>query len=809
MNKNNMEIDIAQIKTSLASTDTNNTKKSNYINLSDFEYMEQFNLGYCKCQGKRPFETAWQNTPLTHKTISDYVDFKNQNNYGVLTGVNDLIVIDCDIPSDKKDAKSKFPEKKDILINLIKEKFPETLEVTTGSGGKHFYFYCPDMEQKIIMDLFDKELEKVLHCGEIQYKGQQVVGPSSLHPNGNYYEITNKKSIATIALKDIKEVLALYMIDHKIAKPKITSKMASKKPVQIIKGQNAHPQEYNILSDPKIHKIFNISDTEETINHPIHGSTNGGNFKIDTKTNKFTCFRCNVSGGSLKAIALKEGIVECSELDNITNAQYTKIKAIGLKKYGLKFKDTDKLQQFLDDYKIYFIESAASNIYGILHVATRTVILKNGLCNLAEHLRYLLCSKVSFDTANSYIQFENDKGKMVNKTNESFVKGLFEVKGVYNEGFKPVGKLTFETEGLSYLNTYKPNQYLTLKKTDEVIDFAKECPDIDYVISNLTSQDPKGKTYLLKLMAFMLQKPYVRTGKVVSFYGSEGSGKGIFYDKILSQLFGEKQCAFLDQSDLEGQYNGLMAGKLVVWFNEIKHKSKYEDKLKKLSTSKTTAFNVKYGSNYEADIYFTVFADCNGETPLYAGHRRSAIYKSESLGGSRSESDKLGPILASKIPSQLSTFAKYLMNLEVSFDDINNVYDTQAKRDIEERNMSNEESFIHHMGEYTSWENFLIATLDSPAYPNGVPLDKIHDTYLKDGFVCINAFLDAYNGFLSKQNQKYSKLDMRKFKWIYDSFKINRKDKTQFMKITTHGKRNYYISLALANQKCTAQEEEK
>jgi hypothetical protein len=49
--------------------------------------------------------------------------------------------------------------------------------------------------------------ENPLHLGEIQSKGQQVVGPGSIHPNGNPYEIIDDLPITEIFLPDLMDAI--------------------------------------------------------------------------------------------------------------------------------------------------------------------------------------------------------------------------------------------------------------------------------------------------------------------------------------------------------------------------------------------------------------------------------------------------------------------------------------------------------------------------------------------------------------------------------------------------------------------------
>ena len=47
--------------------------------------------------------------------------------------------------------------------------------------------------------------------------------------------------------------------------------------------------------------------------HPVHGSTNNGNFVVDPDKNVWHCFRCESGGGALSLIAVLEGIISCGE----------------------------------------------------------------------------------------------------------------------------------------------------------------------------------------------------------------------------------------------------------------------------------------------------------------------------------------------------------------------------------------------------------------------------------------------------------------------------------------------------------------
>jgi len=142
------------------------------------------------------------------------------HNYGVLCGVAGITVADIDDPAR-------------VEALGIMQRIPDTFRIKTGRGGQHVYFDCPELDHQI--GLYDPELKdednEPLHLGEIQSKGQQVVGPGSTHPNGNKYELINDAPILKISkaeLLKIFEGLILTGIDDPTEEPRRSSERRRK-----------------------------------------------------------------------------------------------------------------------------------------------------------------------------------------------------------------------------------------------------------------------------------------------------------------------------------------------------------------------------------------------------------------------------------------------------------------------------------------------------------------------------------------------------------------------------------------------------
>jgi KaiC/GvpD/RAD55 family RecA-like ATPase len=128
-----------------------------------------------------PFEVEWQKNPYNWQQITEWHD--KGNNYGVLGGYGNLIVVDADEPE---------------VVELM-EQAPETFTIKTGGLGNkfHYYYFCPDITNKIVLYNVDGR-----HMGEIISTGTQVVGAGSTHASGNQYTIAKNYTISTIS-KDL------------------------------------------------------------------------------------------------------------------------------------------------------------------------------------------------------------------------------------------------------------------------------------------------------------------------------------------------------------------------------------------------------------------------------------------------------------------------------------------------------------------------------------------------------------------------------------------------------------------------------
>lgn len=283
------------------------TKIPDILNKNRFRFALIYN------GSKFPFEKKWQkenNYPPYHSRLIEHLN--NGGNYGVVCGYANLLVIDCDTK---------------LISDLTEEKLPDTFKVETGSGGHHYYFICEDFDSSTRLKDDDGE-----NIGDIQYKGKQVVGPNSSHPNGNKYEVVRNVSLARVSREEIIEVFDDMIIS------KSSSEKAKDEELGMKEKYNGGVSGLSVADVVSLKRLYKRDGLEYQGSHPVHGSSTGRNFGVNIKKNVWKCWRHGVGGGPYSLIAVKHGIIKCHEAGQgaLDKKTFKKVLRIAKKKYGLR-----------------------------------------------------------------------------------------------------------------------------------------------------------------------------------------------------------------------------------------------------------------------------------------------------------------------------------------------------------------------------------------------------------------------------------------------------------------------------------------
>lgn len=260
-----------------------------------------------KRKSKIPIEDDWQ-TINNYEPTDDIVleHIQNGGNFGLMVK-NNTIVIDCDT---------------DILYNAIPEEWKKSLTVITGredGNGKHIFLDCPDSPNEKI----------VLKDGSVSFgdvRGSEspfyTVAAGSIHPDSKkkYTYLDENATLVTVKWEDVKKVIAPFLEE------KQPHKNETKIPISYDQNPLAKKLALRIQDFAMPTKSIKRANGEIQGSHPIHGSTTGMNFSINTDKNVWHCFRCNCGGDVISWIAYAHCGVPEEDAYNLSPEQFKDVK---------------------------------------------------------------------------------------------------------------------------------------------------------------------------------------------------------------------------------------------------------------------------------------------------------------------------------------------------------------------------------------------------------------------------------------------------------------------------------------------------
>lgn len=482
--------------------------------------------------GKKAFEHGWAEKFYSpdDPELQQWLDAGN--NYGVAAG-DGLIIVDTDT--------------KEAYESLVKGM--PTFAVATGrkdGEGRHAY-YKGHLEENGSLNTGKGKEKK--NFGNIQVYRKFVVGPGSNHNSGGIYKIFKNLPLAKIDKRNFEEAYGAAL------KWTGESQKLAEDEVQEERKQLA---DANIPIQDLIEKFDELRKTsgdEYQGAHPIHGSTTGQNFCVNTSKNAWYCFRCNSGGGPLLWLAVQEGLIPCDEAKagalrgeifqkvvklaeakgfkvNISRSElepdvsrYFEInEKNGKSTFRAAFLAADLMEKYhyitRDEDKIIFLYHLNLGIYtasGEAHLM-REVALALG--------KYL--------TKNRLLEVINDVTCRTIRELSTIPPNLIALKnGVFNLKTKE-------------LLPFSPD-YFILNKIPVAHNKAAMCPNIKKFACDILN--PEDVQSIPELFGYCLWQDY-QIHKAFLFLGGGANGKGTLLD-IFSAFLGEANVEAIPLQDLE------------------------------------------------------------------------------------------------------------------------------------------------------------------------------------------------------------------------------------------------------------------
>jgi len=391
------------------------------------------------------------------------------------------------------------------------------------------------------------------------------------------------------------------------------------------------------------------------------------------------------------------------------------------------------------------------------------------------------------------------KGAIQNQLKKFFLSYNI-IKSIDNINFKPINQGIFKEENKKYLNLYTGNKYLNFNKIENKKDndYFSKCLNINELLFNLSGKDEKGVGFILDVLAMIIQEPHMKTKQLIIFYGEEASGKGTFYDLILKPLFEGYIIKILGKK-IKSSFNGFMSKNLVLVLEEVKADKEEEDTLKELVTEDLILINEKNMPERYENNYLTIFGFSNEQNPISVGNRRGVYFNSRTLGGSIDKAPSYRKRYEKEIPKEFEYFIRELKTRKYDRVETMKGYMTEAKKQVQEQNMSLIQRFFYEISNYESFGRYNSKLIEDNRLDINLDISRFIKKSQGVDYVKAIFILEIYNSYLI--NRKYRPISLNKFGEFWQLVGIDRSNKKHFNRFSNEGHKETYINLNLLNNK--------
>lgn len=251
-------------------------------------------------------------------------------------------------------------------------------------------------------------------------------------------------------------------------------------------------------------------------------------------------------------------------------------------------------------------------------------------------------------------------------------------------------------------NLFTPTEYMFYQRNNDKIDLQNDCPYINTLLSNLIPDNNERDHFINWLSTAFNTRDKLRTAWL--FKGGQGSGKNLFFDKVIVPLFGKRHTSIVDDDRLQSDFNAYMMNKLMIAFNEVaneenKVKRSVKSKIKAIITDTQIIINQKNVKTFEIENCANVMFFSNEVVPVLIEYddRRFNVVQT---GGKLNEVHlfKTNPnLFINKLSEELDNFAQYLVNYNYDVNRTDKVLSNAAKMNIQEMSMNKYELFAQKL----------------------------------------------------------------------------------------------------------------
>ena len=253
----------------------------------------------------------------------------------------------------------------------------------------------------------------------------------------------------------------------------------------------------------------------------------------------------------------------------------------------------------------------------------------------------------------------------------------------WDYAFDPTTTKVYDAEK-RWVNRFAPTKFIRADLPEET----EIPPIINRVIHSMCGSDDEAMQHFINWLAFIFQTRR-KTGTAWVFHGVQGTGKGVFRERVLLPLFGEHYVTDWTLANLESEFNAPLEHSIFLWIDELRtadaHSTgKVMNKLKHYITENRIAIRGMRQVPRESESYVNVIIASNFPDPVQiVEHDRRfnvAPAQEHKLLITRQE--------LKQIRAELPQFAGYLKHYAVDEDAVRQVLHNDARRAMIEASMT-------------------------------------------------------------------------------------------------------------------------
>ena len=252
-------------------------------------------------------------------------------------------------------------------------------------------------------------------------------------------------------------------------------------------------------------------------------------------------------------------------------------------------------------------------------------------------------------------------------------------------------------------------------------------PTIMKIIRHVLCSDVEAIEHFVNWLSFITQERE-RTMTAWIFQGTQGTGKGVLFNKILAPIFGVEQTVIKRANELSEKWTDFVAGKFIVFIDEIQT-SAFRDEasvisnLKNFITEPTVTVRMMNKNSYAVQNYTNWIMASNKPDPVTVDKedRRFNVgpYQAEKLAISQAELDV--------IPGELQSFYNYLMQYVVDHNQVTTPLQSAARETLIQLSQTTSETAAAAMRD-GDLQFFFDQLPDGEAYKaNALTFNKVED----------------------------------------------------------------------------------